>query len=520
MADLPNESAASDEPALTPSPAAGVTHSTANVTTSATSNAKAETSDPYLTLITTPVRALIRRSPITVPPASTVQEVATVMRDAQVSSALIVDGGRLVGIVTDRDLRNRVVAAGLDGGVPVTDIATVQPLTVDVNAASFDVLLLMARHNLHHVPVMDGSRVVGMVTATDVTRHRNASAVFLASEIYRQDALEGLRHISTRIRELQGDLAAADATAYATGQVVTAITDALTCRLLQLAETRLGPPPVPYAWVAAGSQARSEQTARSDQDNCMILDDAYDPSTHGDYFRQLSDEVCRGLDACGYVLCPGEMMAMTDTWRQPQSRWQQYFDGWIDRPDPQALMLTCVFFDLRCIYGQASLLDDLRVATLRKTRKSGIFLAHLAHNAVQRRPPLSLFGRISTARTGPHRGAVDLKLQGIACVVDLARIYALGAGQSAVNTQQRLRAAPAGKEVSEQGARDLRDAFEHLSATRIRHQAGQISAGQVADSWLPLDELSNFERTQLKDAFKVVAELQEALSQRHQLARF
>jgi CBS domain-containing protein len=514
MADLPNESAASDPAALAAAATAGVPAA------AAPAQAKAVSADPYLTLITLPVRALIRRSPVTVPPTCTVQQVATVMAEAQVSSALVVDGQRLVGIVTDRDLRNRVVATGLHGDVPVTDIATGQPLTVDINAAAFDVLLLMARHNLHHVPVMDGTRVAGMVTATDVTRHRNASAVFLAGEIYRQDSLEGLQGVSARIREMQGDLAAADATAYATGQVVTAITDALTCRLLQLAEARLGPPPVPYAWVAAGSQARSEQTARSDQDNCMILDDAYDPTAHGDYFRQLSDQVCRGLDACGYVLCPGEMMAMTDTWRQPQSRWQQYFDTWIDRPDPQALMLTCVFFDLRCIYGQARLLDELRAATLQKTHQSGIFLAHLAHNAVQRRPPLSLFGRISTARTGPHRGAVDLKLQGIACVVDLARIYALGAGQSAVNTQQRLRAAPAGKEVSEQGARDLRDAFEHLSATRIRHQAGQIAAGQVADSWLPLDELSNFERTQLKDAFKVVAELQEALSQRHQLARF
>ncbi|MEO8124119.1 MAG: putative nucleotidyltransferase substrate binding domain-containing protein [Burkholderiales bacterium] len=457
---------------------------------------------------------------MTVAPDASVREAAERMRAERVSSALIVERERLVGIVTDRDLRDRVVATGLDIGVPVGRIATPDPHTVDVRTTGFDALLLMARKNVHHVPVLDGTAVAGMITTTDVSKHASTSAVFLASEIYRQDDVEGLKRVSARTRDLQCNLAAADATAYATGQVISAITDALTTRLLQLAEARLGPPPVAYAWVAAGSQARSEQTARSDQDNCMVLADDYDEREHGAYYDALSREVCAGLDACGYIYCPGEMMAMTDTWRQPQAQWRRYFHKWIDTPEPKALMLTSVFFDLRRIHGDAALLDDLRRETLASTRKSGIFLAHLARLALERRPPLSLFGRISTARSGPHRGTVDLKMHAITPIVDLARIFALAAGLPAVNTRHRLEAAVEGGELSEQGSRDLRDALEFISSQRIRHQVRQMAADQAPDNFLLPDELSQFERTQLKDAFKIVAEIQNAVGQRYQVASF
>jgi CBS domain-containing protein len=252
----------------------------------------------------------------------------------------------------------------------------------------------------------------------------------------------------------------------------------------------------------------------------MVLADDYDAGLHGEYFDALSREVCTGLDACGYIFCPGEMMAMTDTWRQPQAQWKQYFHRWINTPDPKALMLTSVFFDLRRIYGDADLLDDLRSETLASTRSNGIFLAHLARNALDRKPPLSLFGGLSTARSGAHRGTIDLKLLAIVPIVDLARIFALASGQTAVNTRHRLEAAVQSAALSEQGSHDLRDTQEFLSALRIRHQARQMSSGQAPDNFLDPEELSHFERSQLKGAFKVVAEMQDVVGQRYQVGRF
>ncbi len=476
--------------------------------------------DPHLGLVATPVRALLRREPITVAPTASIRDAAVLMRDKRVSSVLVVEEGRLFGIVTDRDLRNRVLAANLGADGPIMDIATVAPLTIDLSATAFEALVLMARSNVHHVPVMDGARVAGMITATDLTEHHSTSAVFLAGEIYKQASVEGLQRSSVRIRNLQRNLAAADATAYATGQVITAITDALTIRLLQLGEAQLGPAPVDYAWVAAGSQARGEQTAKSDQDNCMVLSDAYDEALHGEYFDALSRFVCAGLDACGYVFCPGEMMAMTGKWRQPLRTWKQYFRGWIEEPEPMALMLTCVFFDLRHVYGREALVEELREDFLRRAKGNGIFLAYMVGNALTHQPPLNMFGKVTTARKGEHRGTIDLKHQGIVPIVDLARVYALAGAHPQVNTQDRLEVASQSREVSHESARDLRDALEYLAVTRIRHQVRQIDAGRPPDNFLAPRELSNFERTQLKDAFEVVQTLQSVLGQRHQAGRF
>lgn len=476
--------------------------------------------DPAQGLLGTPLRNWIRRAPVAVDPGVSIREASERMREAQVSSVLLLANGQLVGLVTDRDLRNRVVAQGLDTGQPVAAIATTTPRVAEADSPAFEALLLMARHNIHHVPLLHNGQVVGMITATDLTQQYSTSAVHLVREIDRQDSVADLARISARVQHLQRDLAAADASAYSTGHIVTSITDAITVRLIELAQAALGPPPVDYAWVAAGSQARNEQAARSDQDNCLILDDAYDEARHGAYFRAFSRQVCDGLDACGYIHCPGEMMAMTDTWRQPQRRWAQYFRQWIDEPEPKALMLTCVFFDLRLIHGRADLLEGLRADVLARTRGNSLFLAHMVGNALKHRPPLGLFGGLTLTRQGDGPGTIDLKHNGIVPIVDLARVYALAGALAAVNTHDRLERAAHAGEISEAGARDLREALEFLFRMRITHQARQTAQGRKPDNFLALEELSNFERSHLKNAFAVVQTLQEVLAQRYQSGRF
>ncbi len=255
----------------------------------------------------------------------------------------------------------------------------------------------------------------------------------------------------------------------------------------------------------------------------MLLHDAYDPAVHGAHFKALAQRVCDGLAACGYSHCPGEMMAMTAQWRQPRRVWAEYFRKWIDTPEPMALMLTCVFFDVRTVAGDPALLNGLRAEVLQQTRQAKLFLAHMVGNALTHQPPTSLmggvfghlFGGLPTIRSGEHKGTIDLKHNGIVPVIDLARVYALAAGDDAVNTHDRLAHAAESGEIRPQSGRDLRDALEFLSALRIRHQARQIAAGTAADNFLNPEALSNFEREQLKDAFGVIRQLQEVLAQRY-----
>ncbi len=477
--------------------------------------------DTQLNLMTTPIADLLHgREPIWVGTDTTIRRAAQMMSERRISSMMIVEQEHLFGIITDRDLRSRVVAEGLDFDLPVMEIATVAPLTLSIDTFAFEALLMMARHNIHHLPVMDGQKVVGMITATDLTERHTTSAVYLAGDIFKQNSVDGLKQASSKLPQLLQNLAAADATAHSTGHIITAIGDAITTRLLQLAEIKFGPPPVDYAWVAAGSQARNEQTAHSDQDNCLILDDGYDPDKHGEYFKEFTKFVCDGLNACGYVYCPGEMMAMTDEWRQPLRTWKEYFVKWTDAPEPKALMLTCVFFDLRYIYGDDALFRELRQFVLEKTRGNRIFLAYMVTNALTHQPPLGFFRNFVLIRGGDHDHTFDLKHNGIIPIVDLARVYALAAGSDAVNTQDRLSVATSGGEVTGDGAHDLRDALEFISSLRIQHQARLLNEGKAANNYMSPDDLSHFERNHLKDAFSVVRTMQSVLANRYQAGRF
>jgi CBS domain-containing protein len=476
--------------------------------------------DPHRKLLKLRLRAVVDSRVPQVAPVMSVREAAGQMRAAGVPLLLVVERGHLFGLCTDSDLRNRILAEGLSPDTPISDAATLAPLTLSADDSGFDALLLMARHNLRHLPVTDGERLLGTVSATDLAESEALSLVQLAGCIHQQTELAGLIEASGRVRELHCQLAESGASAYSAGHLITAVTDSLSLRLLQLAEDRLGPPPVEYLWVAAGSQARSEQTSKTDQDNCLLIDDSFVEAEHGGYFQALADFVCDGLNACGYVYCPGEVMAKNPTWRQPWRHWSASFRDWIKAPEQKALMYTSVFFDVRGLHGRFDLLDRLRAQVLADTRGNGIFLAHLVGNALANRPPTGLFGRLAPDRKGEHRGTIDLKLQGLVPIVDLARVYALAGGHPEVNTQARLSRAPEGGLISAGSARDLAESHEFLGNLRLQHQARQLDAGVPADNYLPLKDLSSFERAQLKDAFAVLARLQKILQQRYRAGWF
>lgn len=472
-----------------------------------------------LNLLTQPVGSLVRRASVVASPHDTIHQVAQLMRQEKVSSVMLLEGDRIAGIVTDRDLRNRVLANALPVDRPVHEVATAQPMTIDAQAPVFQGLLMVSRSRIHHLPVVQDGKLLGVITATSLTEQYNVSPVFIAGQIHDQTSLEGLKKQTARVPQLLVSMSKSHASAYGIGHIITGITDAVTIRLLEMAEAELGPPPVPYLWVAAGSQARQEQTAKSDQDNCMILSDDYNPDEHGAYFKALAEKVCAGLDACGYVYCPGDMMAQTDKWRQPLSKWKQYFRKWIGEPEPMALMLSCVFFDLRGIHGQQAMLDELKAYMLDLSKGNAIFLAHMVKNALSHRPPLGWMGGIKVTRGGDNPKTVDLKHNGIVPIVDMARVYALSTSLPVANTRDRLDHVTEGQQISVEAARDLRDALDFISDIRVRHQAQQIESKQKPDNFLRLNELSNFDRAHLQSAYHIVKSLQETLANRYQADR-
>lgn len=472
-------------------------------------------------LLSTSLSTLIARAPLSLPPDASIQMGAQAMRDAGVSSVLLMQGPHLHGIVTDRDLRNRVVAQGLSPALPLQHIASTDLLCLPPQASALDALALMAQHNIHHVPVVDKERVLGIVTPRDIGERQSPSTVQLTRGIRKAPDIAALAQLSAQVPAIQQALVRGGAGAQGIGRIVTTVTDAVTTRLIALAEQQLGPAPVPWVWVAAGSQARQEQTARTDQDNALVLADEYDPVQHGAYFADFARFVCDGLDACGYIHCPGEMMAMHAQWCQPLAQWRRYFRKWIDQPEPMALLHSSVFFDLRAVAGHTPLLTQLRQEELARAQRSQLFLGHMVGNALTQRPPLNWLGNIRPLRGPAHAGCIDLKHSAIAPMVDLARIYALAGGLEAVNTQERLAQAGAlaGGEVSAAAAQDLGDALAFIAAVRLVHQARQADAQQPPDNFLPLAKLSRFERLQLKQAFKLIQAQQAVLAKRYPISR-
>lgn len=466
-------------------------------------------------LITRRVAELVGRKVIVTTPTTTVRDAAQTMTESRVSCILVVEGELLVGILTDRDLRTRIVVAGLSGETLVGDVMTVTPMSIDASALLFDALLTMTRNSIHHLPVVRDGKPIGVITSNDILRAQTRSVVFLAGDIHRQTTAEGMARILENVPDLVYEMVGAGAGAYTIGHAVSALTDATTERLIKLAEQNLGPPPVPYVWVAAGSQARFEQTAQSDQDNCVVISDDYDAALHGEYFKALTRFVCSGLNTCGYVYCPGDVMAQTDQWRQPLSVWREYFRKWVDVPDPKALMLASVFFDMRPIAGDMEIFNTLQAEVKKRASGNRIFLAYMVSNALTHQPPLGLFRNLVVIHGGEHNNTLDLKHTGVVPLVDLARIYALDAGIEATNTHDRLQAAGDAKIISNDGARDLIDALEFLGLTRLHHQARQIRDGAKADNYLQPQELSSFERSHLRDAFSVVKSMQAAASARY-----
>ncbi len=476
-------------------------------------------SGPSVALMNTPVSQIVTRAPVEVTPGTSIRECAQLMSREGISSLLVIDDGALAGIVTDRDLRSRVVAEGRSVEGPISAVMSASPVTIDASRQAHEALLAMARSHFHHLPVVDGDRLIGMITDTDLLQRHSTSPLFVIGDVHRCEDVEELAAASSCLHRLLTALVDANASCESTGRVLSSVGEAITSRLLALAERRLGPPPVPYAFLAGGSLARFEQSVRSDQDNCLLLDDAFDAATHGAYFEALATQVCDGLDACGYVYCPGEIMAKTPRWRQPLAVWKRYFDGWIDEPEPKALMHASIFFDLRMLHGDPELFGELQTYVLDKARRNHIFHVFMTSNALTHEPPIGFFGNFVLVKDGEHDRTLDLKHSGIIPIVDIARVYALAGGIGDVNTRERLDAAEKIGLLSDSGAADLRDALEFIGTVRLRHQARQIRDGATPDNFVPPADLSHFERNQLKDAFAVVRTIRSALSQRYQAAR-
>lgn len=451
---------------------------------------------------------------LTVEPDETVHSVAQLMTVRRVSSAFVLEGDELVGIVTDRDLRMRFVAQALQPGTPVSAIMTPNPDRIEATDTLFSTTLRMTQRGYHHLPVMVGGELRGIVTTSDLILAKQDDPVYLVQHISRQNDVLSIRDMVSGMANLMVQWVNSGMRAQQVSQILTAISDAITVRLIQLAEKKLGPAPVPWCWVGFGSQARGEQLLGADQDNGLIISNDAQPE-HLTWYADLATFVCDGLDECGYIYCPGEIMATTEQWRQPLEIWQETVRRWAISPTPDAVMRVSIFFDIRCIYGSSTLTDKLQKTMLKQASKNSIFLAALAANALDTKPPLGIFRRFVVDRDGEHRDSLDLKKRGVLPVTEIVRLHALAHKIAAVNTNDRLKALAENKHMTIVDSRNLADALHFIQQRRIKHQCAQIVRGDKVTNFLNPRDLPKMAKEQLRDAFTIIDDAQSAVRQKY-----
>lgn len=456
-----------------------------------------------------------RGEPVTATGTLSIRDAARIMTERRISALLVVDEERLVGIVTDRDLRSKVVAAGTDPQQPVSSIMTPDPIHLSPDAQAFEALVEMTSRGVHHLPVVAGDRAVGLVSAGDIVRLQQADPVFLVGDIARQPDVAGLARVSTGTPALATQLLRQDASSDDVTRLLTTIADASARRLVGLAEQRFGPAPLPWAWVTLGSQARREISLGSDQDHAIVISDRGELDRAAEqWFSDVATFVSQGLAECGYPLCDGDVMASNPAWRLTQAQWRRQFAIWINEPNPQAVLNCQIFFDARTVVGDPALLASVRADVVGHTPQAKRFLGQLAAQAVQRQTPVGFFRGLALGRRGEEQETVDVKASGVHAIIEVARVHALAHGLEAVSTLDRLH--QCAELVNSSSLGDLADAFEFLGHVRMAHQSRQIQAGTTPDNLVRPSDLSSFDKRHLKDAFAMIRSAQEGLAYSYQ----
>lgn len=459
--------------------------------------------------------AVIRREPVTCPPDASIKAALQLMQEHGVGAMVAVEGAVPVGIFTLHDVLDRVVLAEADLSRPVIGIMSTQLTTLPPYAPAHEAALAMAKQGIRHVLVTDNGRLTGVVSEKDLFNLQRVGLSRISNAIRHAATLDVLKQCAQDIQQLARNMLAQGVAAEQLTQIITTLNDLLTTRILELELDANPLPDIEFCWLALGSEGRFEQTLNTDQDNGIIFAPKadQDPTTLRKVLLPFAKRINLALDACGFPLCGGDVMASNPKWCLSLEEWQGTFDNWIYHGAPMDLLHSTIFFDFRPLYGAAHLGTALRQWLQQAAPKNSRFLHQLAVNALRNRPPL---GMVRDFVTGEDH-TVDLKLNGITPFVDAARIFSLAVGGSQTNTVERLREIAAPLHIQKQDIDAYCDAFLFIQLLRLRLHHEQNEQGKPLTNRVDPDTLNTLDRRILKEVFRQARKLQTKLGLDYQV---
>ncbi len=464
--------------------------------------------------------AAIAHQPLTVPLDTTVREALQALERTRSSPVVVTDPARRfpLGVFTLQDVVRRVALPGVSLDEPIAAVMTSGLITLPPLATAHQAALTMARNGVRHVVVVDGEgRLVGIVSQDDLFGLQRSGVTRVADGLQRARDLDALRRAALDIRQLADGFLARGVHVETLTHYVSTLNDLLTIRIIELSADEHELPPVPMCWIALGSEGRLEQTFATDQDNGLIFEaDEADADRLREALLPFARTVNERLDACGFPLCRGGIMASNPRWCLTLEEWRRTFSRWMDVPEPEAILNAAVFFDLRPIHGDARLAERLRGWLLASAPGRPVFLHQLAVEALSARPPLGRFRDFATARSGDRAHTLDLKMASRP-FVDAARVLGLANGVPHTSTAERLRAMAESARLGPERVASLVDAFHHVHLLRLRSQRGLLGP-RSRGNWMDPRDLTPLDRHVLKDAFRQARTLQSRLALDYRLA--
>jgi CBS domain-containing protein len=471
--------------------------------------------DQSLQIFSLPVESVFVRDPLSCPHGTSIRQAARIMSDRGCSSILVAgDDGDMIGLVTDTDLRKKVIAEGIDTGRPVKEVMNAPLITVPAQSLVFEALLEMNQSGVKHLAVTDvRRRVIGMLTGRDLTRMQGQTPFLLIPDVKKAATVDEIAGLQKQLPHAIQTLMSNGAKPENVTRLITALSDAVLDRLIDLAIDQLGPPPCRFAFMVLGSDGRREQTLKTDQDNAIVYEDLDEAGREEAeaYFKPFAETVCGWLDQVGYTYCPGDVMAQNPKLRQPLSVWRQYFADWINHASPADLLQASIFFDFRLGWGDRDLVDALKSQLMGSLGDWAGFFRRLTENALHYKPPLGFFRNFLVESKGEHRNMFDIK-SAMLPLVDMARIYALKHGIPETNTLQRFQEIQIKKGLPATDCQELIKAYAFLMQIRLTRQVSAVLDENAApENYVNPKKLSRLEQTMLKEIFQRISKFQSGL---------
>ena len=441
-----------------------------------------------------------------------IQEAARIMSEKKRSSIIVMDDqGHSVGLLTDNDLRSKVVSRDYPVHHPVKNIDSRPLISLSPRTQVFEAILKMMKHNIKHLVITDDlDNVLGIATEQDLLLAQGRSPIYLMREIQQAANVSELKARYKQLPGLIKSLMDSGAKAGDLNRIITEISDAILKKIAGFALEEAGKPPKRFAFMIMGSDGRMEQTLKTDQDNAIVYEDV-EPGQEKEvqaYFLLLGGKICTLLDQVGFSFCEFKIMAQNPKWCQPLSVWQRYFWNWIHNAEPVDLLHSSIFFDFRTVYGDQVLTDDLKNYMFRTLGDWLGFFRHLAENSLRFKPPLDFFGNLMLKKINDKKSCLDIK-KPMQILVDFARIYALQHRIPDTNTLDRLGKLRQMGILDKQDYEELVHTYSFMMFIRLSHQVEMlVEQDKPADNCILPKQLTYIHRQSLKEAFKGIRNAQ------------